>query len=69
MNGPAVWVNGPPCVQVSALERGLQYGEGVFETVACLNGRARFLTLHLERLALGCRRLAVPEPPALRAQI
>ena len=69
MSGPAVWVNGRPCTVVSVLDRGLQYGEGVFETVACLKGRARFLTLHLERLALGCRRLGVPEPPALRAQI
>ncbi len=69
MNGPAVWVDGRPSEAVPALDRGLHYGEGVFETIACLKGRARFLSLHLQRLALGCERLGVPAPAGLRAQI
>ena len=52
-----VLVNGVPATEVSVLDRGLQFGEGVFETIACLHGRPRFLPLHLERLASGCQRL------------
>ena len=45
---------------VSPLDRGLHYGDGLFETIACRGGRARFLSLHLERLAAGCQRLRIP---------
>lgn len=46
------------------LDRGLHYGDGLFETLACRRGRASFLDEHLERLALGCRRLRI-EPRSL----
>lgn len=66
-----LWVNGRARDTVSALERGLHYGDGLFETIACLKGRARFLSLHLERLASGCARLGLPVPASeeLRAEI
>src|ERR1700733_2798291 len=57
-----VLVNGVPATSVSALDRGLQFGEGVFETIACLGGRPRFLPLHLERLEFGCERLGIKPP-------
>ena len=57
-----VLVNGQPATEVSVLDRGLQFGEGVFETIACLNGRPRFLPLHLERLEFGCGRLGIQSP-------
>jgi len=57
-----VLVNGVPATSVSALDRGLQFGEGVFETIACLGGQPRFLPLHLERLEFGCERLGIPAP-------
>jgi 4-amino-4-deoxychorismate lyase len=57
-----VLVNGKPATDVSVLDRGLQFGEGVFETIACLNGRPRFLPLHLERLEFGCARLGIQPP-------
>lgn len=41
------------------IDRGLHYGDGLFETIACRHGRPRFLGEHLERLALGCERLAI----------
>lgn len=41
------------------LDRGLHYGDGLFETIACRGGRPNFLELHLERLMLGCRRLGL----------
>jgi 4-amino-4-deoxychorismate lyase len=56
---------------ISALDRGLHFGDGVFETIACLRGRPRFLALHLQRLAHGCGALGFPPPPAplLREEI
>ena len=64
-------VNGAPAAGISALDRGLHFGDGVFETIACLLGRPRFLSLHLERLAQGCRALGFPPPASemLRAEI
>jgi 4-amino-4-deoxychorismate lyase len=53
-------VNGRDADTVSVLERGLHYGDGLFETIACLAGRPRFLPQHLERLRNGCARLALP---------
>lgn len=44
---------------VSVLDRGLHYGDGLFETIACRRERARFLSLHLERLTAGCQRLRI----------
>jgi 4-amino-4-deoxychorismate lyase len=44
---------------VSIHDRGFHYGDGLFETIACRRGRARFLAWHLERLAEGCKRLHI----------
>ena len=48
---------------VSAADRGLQYGDGVFETLTVRDGRALRLERHLARLADGCRRLGFDAPP------
>ena len=61
--GVSALVNGIAGGEVSFLDRGLHFGDGVFETIACLHGRARFLALHLERLAHGCRTLGFLPPP------
>jgi 4-amino-4-deoxychorismate lyase len=55
-------VNGRPGGSIDPADRGLQYGDGLFETIAVRDGRARFLDWHLERLAEGGRRLALPLP-------
>jgi 4-amino-4-deoxychorismate lyase len=57
--------------QVDPLDRGLQYGDGVFETMAVRDGRARFVDWHLARLTEGARRLRlpVPDPEHLLGQI
>lgn len=62
--GVSALVNGVAGGALSALDRGLHFGDGVFETIACLHGRARFLALHLERLAHGCRALGFSPPAA-----
>ena len=45
-------------------DRGAQYGDGLFETIAIRNGSPRFLSLHLERLQTGCERIGISPPPA-----
>ncbi len=55
-------VNGRNTTQVDARDRGLQYGDGLFETLAVINGEARRLELHLERLTRGCGRLGIAAP-------
>lgn len=60
MSAVATLIDGQPGDQVSAAERALQYGDGLFETISCVGGVARWLPLHLERLRLGCERLRLP---------
>ncbi|HUL18046.1 MAG TPA: aminodeoxychorismate lyase [Steroidobacteraceae bacterium] len=60
---PEAWIDGRRGAQLSVFDRGLHYGDGLFETIACLNGRPRLLERHLGRLAAGCARLALPAPP------
>lgn len=64
-------VNGREGERVDPMDRGLHYGDGLFETLAVQGGRVRFLDWHLERLAAGAERLAIPlpEPATLRAEI
>jgi 4-amino-4-deoxychorismate lyase len=56
------WVNGEPAMLVGATDRGLQYGDGVFETMAVRHGRITLLEMHLQRLMEGCERLGIPSP-------
>jgi 4-amino-4-deoxychorismate lyase len=57
-------VNGVEGAGISADDRGLQYGDGLFETMCASNGKVLRLDLHLARLAEGCHRLGMPMPPA-----
>jgi 4-amino-4-deoxychorismate lyase len=52
-------MNGIPDREVSPFDRAVHFGDGLFETIACRHGRPRFLSLHLERLQLGCNRLGI----------
>lgn len=51
------WINGAQADRIGDEDRGLQYGDGLFETITCIDGRPRWLALHLERLRRGCLRL------------
>lgn len=55
-------VNGQPADVVSALDRGLGYGDGLFETVRFLGHTAPLWSRHMRRLDEGCRRLQLPSP-------
>jgi 4-amino-4-deoxychorismate lyase len=59
VNGVAVANAG---AAVALDDRGLQYGDGLFETTLLRNGEVRFWSDHLARLADGCKRLGLPGP-------
>lgn len=45
---------------ISTHDRGFLYGDGVFETVRCRNGKLLLWQLHRERLLQSCQTLAIP---------
>lgn len=55
-------VNGTETGGIAIDDRGLQYGDGLFETMAASDGRIRNFDLHMARLEEGCRRLGLPMP-------
>jgi 4-amino-4-deoxychorismate lyase len=62
---PDLWlINGESGGSVSVMDRGLNYADGLFETIAVRNGEARFLDYHLDRLNSSCKRLDMPLAPA-----
>jgi 4-amino-4-deoxychorismate lyase len=65
------WVDGAPGSTVPLDDRGLQYGDGLFETMTIRGGRVRFLDAHLARLGSGCERLGLAQIPdqMLRSEI
>ena len=56
-------VDGEIADRVSVMDRGLLYGDGVFETMAVTQGTPRFWQGHVDRLATGCERLGLPQTP------
>ena len=54
------WINGQPAACIAVADRGLAYGDGLFETIKVRNGRAALLERHLARLQEGCERLMIP---------
>ena len=59
------WFSGGQAVDSIALDdRTAQYGDGLFETVAIRNGKARFWHSHIARLQIGCERLGISPPPS-----
>lgn len=65
------WINGSPGRSVDISDRGLAFGDGLFETIAVRSHQPRFLDLHLARLADGCARLRLPlaNPAALEQEV
>lgn len=52
-----ILINGQPEDRIDVRDRGLQYGDGLFETIAFRQNRLELLDAHLARLQLGCERL------------
>jgi branched-chain amino acid aminotransferase len=63
---PMIWVNGSLVnaedAAVSVFDHGLTVGDGVFETLKAVEGRAFAVTRHLDRLARSAAGLGLPEP-------
>ncbi len=57
---PVIAVNGVLDAQVSPLDRGFAYGDGVFETCKMLHGKIPLWHLHKERLLKSCEKLFIP---------
>jgi len=55
-------INGVDTTRIEVRDRGFQYGDGLFETIAVNQGKAEFLHDHLRRLAEGARHLQIPCP-------
>lgn len=66
-----VLVNGADVKVVSADDRGLLYGDGLFETCLAINGHVALWPRHMQRLAQGCARLQLqmPDPDLLAAEV
>jgi 4-amino-4-deoxychorismate lyase len=67
----STWINGRKSARIDSRDRGLQYGDGVFETMRVRRARVRLLDYHLDRLFAGCRQLQIAGPSArvLRREI
>ncbi|HZX16033.1 MAG TPA: aminodeoxychorismate lyase [Pseudomonas sp.] len=64
------WVDGQPAELLSVTDRGMAYGDGLFETIAVNAGQPVLLERHLTRLAEGCARLKLSvDLPTVRAQL
>lgn len=59
---PVCWIDGQAAETLPLTDRGLHYGDGLFETLAVRGGRIPRLGMHLDRLREGCRRLGMPLP-------
>ncbi len=56
----SIWVDGFPAQVLPLPDRGLDYGDGVFETLLLRDGTPLHLSLHLQRLQEGLQVLGFP---------
>jgi 4-amino-4-deoxychorismate lyase len=56
-------VDGELCERISVADRGLHYGDGLFETMAVFSGQPRFWQGHMDRLSAACEQLKLPVTP------
>jgi len=54
-----VLINGVQRTSLDITDRGLQYGDGVFETIRVQQGIPLYLSKHIQRLLDGCRQLFI----------
>lgn len=66
MAGVTFLIDGRESAQLPADDRGLQYGDGLFETCMLRRGRIELWPQHLDRLIAGCQRLGIPAPDPIQ---
>ena len=57
----SIIINGEISDQININDRGLQYGDGLFETIAMKNNKLLMWHEHLSRLSQGCKVLGLSE--------
>lgn len=64
-------INGQPSEVIDIQDRGLQYGDGLFETIRLHQGQPQFWNAHMHRLQRGCDvlKLAFPGGAALQTDV
>lgn len=55
-------VNGEISDSLHVTDRGLNYGDGLFETIRIQRGQPRFWQSHIDRLEVGCKALGIHRP-------
>lgn len=55
-------VNGEVCSSISIKDRGFNYGDGLFETIALVDNKLIFWDEHFKRLVNGCGVLGLSQP-------
>ncbi len=55
-------INGIEAQHLSVMDRGLHYGDGLFETIAFRNGKLEFWSEHLKRMERGAEVLGITFP-------
>ncbi len=61
-----LWSGEQPVTHLSPSDRGLTYGDGVFETVRVIAGRPVLMDYHWARLSAGCMQLGLVDLPFWR---
>ncbi len=61
-------IDGEEAASIGLEERGLHYGDGLFETMRVRDGDLPLWPLHAERLCEGCERLHLPPPDLERVE-
>lgn len=56
------YINHKPADSITSGDRGLAYGDGLFETIMIRAGQLGHWRLHWQRLQSGCHRLSIPLP-------
>ena len=64
-------INGEPGSTIDINDRGLNYGDGIFETIAVHDGETLLLDMHWLRLAEGCRKLSliIPDQETIKQEL
>jgi 4-amino-4-deoxychorismate lyase len=55
-------INGISAEHISVMDRGLHFGDGLFETIACVDGQLQFWDDHINRIIEGANALGIECP-------
>jgi 4-amino-4-deoxychorismate lyase len=65
----SIWRGKDDAVHLDTDNRGFQYGDGVFETIAVRHGKPRLWNYHMRRLGRACERLGLTLPTSIDAAV